>query len=1065
MAGANTSGASANSGRHDGLVALPKRVAATSDESGPAIVDPIQAVSDLIGRAAQLVATLEHDVEGLKSDQEEGRQRIEERWEAQQTRAEQAMGAVSILRGMAERLAERKARPDLLQSGLRRKAITNYPYDETTPVDTLLKAIESEVRMAKGITGLIRMEGIGELLAAATRRVDQLLADADRTKKSLLNRTKDDLTAERKESRASFEIGLQVLRRDLDLLNAAIPVSARSWDDVGWETRTPQALGRCLVRVGNYVHPRMRNTPIPAVLELPGGPGVVFEGTHTNDQIYACIRSVLARALWATLPDGLRITIIDPKGSSGGLRPLLPGLLSVPGTPIVSVVTTEGSIEETLDNLSLGTDRVVDDVLGTRFASLTECNQAAGETVEPWHLLLVLDHPTGLTDRATEVLASLIERGPRAGVSVLIVTDPVMPTPFGAGGRQRRRQPLPDLERFKPNDGDVVVDRGRAGLWTVHLDDAPDDAEVAELIREVTLAASTARSSGQAADDLEKVLKLAGTDLDDPTTWWGHTAEDFLSVLIGRSGGIDVTELRFDGSEHGSALVTGNDSAGIDDFLATCVDGITVRYAPSQARLLLLSIKDRSSFDAPIETQLPHARLIGVNTETEFVVAVLEGVNTECTRRNGSRSSGQSGSDGSGRLIVVIKGFSALLTGEDRIGVRAVELVDALLTNGPRVGIHLLLADSEIDDTLFQLHPALRHCHTRINLTPASEAAIVLDGALGTSVASTKATITIGNSTVGNSTTTFRPASLRSAPREQLLWQVRARAHVDDVHTPPQVFDGHTPARLDRSGVERLASFVDRRALRLKPRFWLGDPTSMGGPVELLLRRTDGANLLVVTNDEFSGRGLVLGAITTALLNHGDGLHLTVADFLPAETGFAESAQALEGFAGLTVVRQRRFDEELARIAATVRRRHAEETFSEGPVVFVIAGLGKARDLDIDPRDPDAVARHVELHHVLSKGPEVGVHSVVWCETPATLSRRIDRTELRAFAYRVVGPLDPDISRGLTGSENAATLSDHQAILYDEEAGRSTKFRPYRPPSPEWLRSLASRVAAAGRRS
>jgi len=1059
MLGVDSRGTPTNGGRNDGLVPLPKRVAATSDESGPAISDPIQTVSDLIGRAAQLVATLEHDVEGLKSDQEEGRQRIEQTWEAQQTRAEQAMETLSILRGMAERLAERKARPDLLRSGLTRKEITNFPYDETTPFDTVVEAIDREVRMAKGITGLIRMEGIGELLAAATRRVDRLLADADATKKTLLTQTQDELTAERKEARASFEIGLQVLRRDLDLLNKAVPVSARPWDDVGWENRVPQPLGRCLVRVGNYVHPRLRNTPIPAVLELPGGPGVVFEGTHTNDRIFACIRSVIARALWATAPGGLRITIIDPKGSSDGLRPLLHTLLSAPGTPIATVVATEDTINETLDNLTVRTDRIIEEVLGARFATLTECNEAAGETVEPWHLLLVLDHPSGLSDRATGVLASLIERGPRTGLSVLVVTDPVLPPPFGADGRQRRRQPLPDLERFKPNEGDVVVDRGHAGRWTVQLDDAPSDADAADLIREVSLTSAPTLAADTMADSFDKVLKLSGTDLDDPSTWWTHTTDAQLSVPIGRAVGADVAELCFDGSDNGSALVTSHDTAGIDSFLATCVDGIAVRYAPKQARVVLLSISDRASFDAPIETQLPHARLIGVHTETEFVVSVLEGLNNERTRRSSSRAVESSPVDGGGRLLVVIKGFSALLTGQDRFAVRAVELIDTLLTNGHRVGIHLLLADTDIDDALFHLHPALRRCHTRIDLTPASETAIVLDGASGTSVASTKATITIADNT-----TTFRPASFRSAARERLLWEARARAHDAGVHTPPQVFDGRTPARLDRSGVERLASFVDRRAQRLKPRFWLGDPTSMGGPVELLLRRTEGANVLVVTNDEFSGRGLVLAAITTAVLNHGDGLQLTVADFLPAETGFAESVQALETSADVTLVRQRRFDEALTQISDTVRRRHAEETFNEGPVVLVVAGLGRARDLDIDPHDPDAQARHASLQHVLSEGPEVGVHTMVWCEAPATLSRRIGRAELREFAYRVVGPLDPDISRGLTGSENAASLSEHQAILYDEEAGRSTKFRPYRPPSPEWLRALVGRAAAASHR-
>ena len=152
---------------------------------------------------------------------------------------------------------------------------------------------------------------------------------------------------------------------------------------------------------------------------------------------------------------------------------------------------------------------------------------------------------------------------------------------------------------------------------------------------------------------------------------------------------------------------------------------------------------------------------------------------------------------------------------------------------------------------------------------------------------------TVTTLTTPAGTTILSITPVAPSDHEQLLWEVRGLSHDVGEPRPPQIYDGHAPARLDHRGLERIASNAGRRAERLKPRFWLGDPTTMGGPVELLLRRADGANLLVITDDELTGRGMVLAAITTAALNHGDSLELLVADFLPPETGFSESAAAL----------------------------------------------------------------------------------------------------------------------------------------------------------------------------
>ena len=99
--------------------------------------------------------------------------------------------------------------------------------------------------------------------------------------------------------------------------------------------------------------------------------------------------------------------------------------------------------------------------------------------------------------------------------------------------------------------------------------------------------------------------------------------------------------------------------------------------------------------------------------------------------------------------------------------------------------------------------------------------------------------------------------------------------------------------------------------------------------------------------------------------------------------------------------------------------------------------------------------------NILREGPDVGVHTILWCDTNANLQRRLDRQLLREFDMRVVFQMSNDDSLNLIDSAAASKIGQHRALFYSEEEGRLEKFRPFALPSEAWLRQVGERLQNA----
>jgi len=143
---------------------------------------------------------------------------------------------------------------------------------------------------------------------------------------------------------------------------------------------------------------------------------------------------------------------------------------------------------------------------------------------------------------------------------------------------------------------------------------------------------------------------------------------------------------------------------------------------------------------------------------------------------------------------------------------------------------------------------------------------------------------------------------------------------------------------------------------------------------------------------------------------------------------------------------------------------------STGPIFFLIYGLHRARDLRQEEtlgfpsftEEPPAPSPAQQFATILREGPDVGVNTLVWCDTMTNLNRSLDRRALREFAMRVVFQMSAEDSTNLIDTPAASKLGPYRALFYDEEEGRLEKFRPYALPDESWLRWVGERLRAKG---
>jgi S-DNA-T family DNA segregation ATPase FtsK/SpoIIIE len=359
----------------------------------------------------------------------------------------------------------------------------------------------------------------------------------------------------------------------------------------------------------------------------------------------------------------------------------------------------------------------------------------------------------------------------------------------------------------------------------------------------------------------------------------------------------------------------------------------------------------------------------------------------------------------------------------------------------------------------------------------------------------------------------FQVVWLPEAKRIGYLKQIEDRALAAGsslAGSPAIVFEGNVPS--DPADNPQLCQAIASSAPSdpaAAARAWLGAAVAIKEPTSITFGRHAGSNLLVVGSWEESARGVLANAVialaaqskpdketrrqgdkeTQACAELGDEHTRSLSPALPFSLSTPSSATfiILDGTrpdapeAGdwqrvaealphdVTVAGVRDTARVIADVAEEVARREAAGQENAPPLYLVIFNSGRFRDLrrseddfgfssDRDkPRRPDQ-----QWADILRNGSAWGVHSLVWCDSYNNVMRLLDRMMLREFELRVAFQMSAADSTSLLETPAASRLRTHRGLLASEDVGTLEKFRPYTPPSNEWLEQV--RVQLASRR-
>src|SRR5207245_1641169 len=118
-----------------------------------------------------------------------------------------------------------------------------------------------------------------------------------------------------------------------------------------------------------------------------------------------------------------------------------------------------------------------------------------------------------------------------------------------------------------------------------------------------------------------------------PERWWAGDSRPGLNVPLGRAGATRRQALRLGQGTSQHALVAGKTGSGKSTLLHALVVNLALTYSPDEVELYLIDFKKGVEFKTYATHELPHARVVAVESEREFGLSVLQRLDAELRRR------------------------------------------------------------------------------------------------------------------------------------------------------------------------------------------------------------------------------------------------------------------------------------------------------------------------------------------------------------------------------------------------------------------------------------------------
>jgi hypothetical protein len=591
---------------------------------------------------------------------------------------------------------------------------------------------------------------------------------------------------------------------------------------------------------------RPSDFPLPALVPFPQRGSVLLKASDAGRaEAVRVLQALMLRFLTSLPPGKVRFTIIDPVGLGENFASFM-HLADYQEALVTNRIWTEAAhVEQRLADLTEHMETVIQKYLRNEFATLEDYNAQAGEIAEPYRVLVAANFPVNFTEAAARRLLSIAAGGARSGVYTLVSVDTKLPLPQGFHLKDLEQLSLNlawKEQRFAWRDADF-------GKFPLRLDAPTADEVCTHILHKV---GAKARDAGRVEVPFEFIAPRS-------EQYWTDDTRKGLRVALGRAGATKLQYLQLGQGTSQHVLIAGKTGSGKSTLLHALVTNTALHYSPDEVEFYLIDFKKGVEFKTYAAHELPHARVVAIESDREFGLSVLQRLDAELRQRgelfrtagvqdlNGYRQA--NGAAPLPRILLVVDEFQEFFTEDDKIAQDVSLLLDRLVRQGRAFGIHVLLGSQTLGGAYSLARSTLGQMAVRIALQCSeADAHLILSEENAAARLLSRPGEAIYNDANGlaEGNNFFQVVWLPEERREVYLERVRDLARARRCPPRPQiVFEGNAPADVRKNHLLQRCLQEAAPAARAF-HAWLGDPMAIKDPTAAVFRPQSGSNLLVI---------------------------------------------------------------------------------------------------------------------------------------------------------------------------------------------------------------------------
>ena len=812
---------------------------------------------------------------------------------------------------------------------------------------------------------------------------------------------------------------------------------------------------------------------LPYSISIEEGNSMLISHDDASDERASGIVNAIAMRLLRSVPACMmRFLLFDAGGMGkfGQLKALDPANIINPSEPTVkSLVIGEGRNHTDIANLISKTESDLSGIDGqlTIYSSIRKFNKANPMSKQIYRPLLMMNFPYGLDEENVRSLNKLTSDCSKWGFSMVLA----QPDRLIKDLKPEQVRVLEDLKRkilvlrlegnkqyLRSCNTHSVTER-KAQLLMYALPDNDAMKSIAADIRRKSVEASKIHISFSEAKDICPQKK----------DWYSENANDGIIVPIGYLESGHPFNMQFDDTNV-NAMIMGKTGSGKSNLIHVLVMNLMLRYAPEEVMLYLIDFKDGVDYRIYTQYNLPNFRAIGINSDPEYVLAMLE--NLEEERRQRGREMNAYGKISQynkanpdkkkGRIIFIVDELYVLAQkASEDVRKKLLHTIDTFVCQGRSFGIHMVLCGHNLDK-LEYFETTRNQCNTRLALHCKDEQVkVLLSDAAATKMQSIDETdkgACVFSIDDGKNSEIEHTAKMEEEDQFRILKDIHSHYLNKGRLTDVKVL----LTRIAEDPNHPIQRFVNSGYLpEMNRRLLIGDPMSMDKALNLC----PAGNLWVTggnINEEAmdAGTSILFFATLSLLLekfkNKSLDIVCTNCSDHPMRDSQYEAKDLLKQVAyacpkAFSYGTGENIKQTIDALCNELEDRANKVHDCDKALWWIVVRPELVTSLSTD------IALNSGLKELLQRGPQYNIHTVIW-NSDVKLAQGLQLNR-NLFKDRICLEMTSDDCKYVNGSEFKAMPGGYKAILIRDS---SMLFRTYDLPDGIWMEMLFERINERG---